>query len=55
MYLRFAFWSSAPGSSPASVRIWKPLQMPMTGPPFFAKAATSSITGAKRAMAPQRR
>jgi hypothetical protein len=29
--------------------------MPMTGPPFFAKAATSSITGANRAIAPQRR
>ena len=30
------FWS-APGSSPASVRTWKPLQMPTTGPPGRAK------------------
>jgi hypothetical protein len=27
------FGSSAPGSRPASQRIWKPLQMPRTGPP----------------------
>ena len=46
---------SAPGSSPASHRIWKPLQMPRTGPPAAANARTASITGANRAMAPVRR
>src|SRR5581483_590870 len=46
---------SAPGSSPASHRIWKPLQMPRTGPPRSANRRTSSMTGANRAMAPVRR
>jgi hypothetical protein len=50
-----AFFCSAPGSSPASVRTWKPLQIPTTGPPAAAKAVTASITGEKRAMAPVRR
>jgi hypothetical protein len=36
-------------------RIWKPLQMPRTGPPRAANSRRGSITGAKRAMAPQRR
>jgi hypothetical protein len=45
----------APGSMPASSRIWKPLQMPSTGPPDCAKLRTASITGEKRAMAPVRR
>ena len=53
------FWWSlrirAPGSRWASVRIWKPLQMPSTGMPLLAASITSCITGAKRAMAPQRR
>ena len=49
------FGSSAPGSSPASHSTWKPLQMPSTGPPERAKRSTSSITGAKRAIAPTRR
>ena len=49
------FGASTPGSSPASQRIWKPLQMPSTGPPSAANAADGSITGAKRAIAPQRR
>ena len=52
---RLVFGSSAPGSSPASHRTWKPLQMPSTGPPARAKRSTSSITGAKRAIAPTRR
>ena len=47
--------SSAPGSRPASQRIWKPLQMPSTGPPSLANAMTDSITGEKRAIAPARR
>ncbi len=50
-----AFFCSAPGSSPASVRTWKPLQIPTTGPPAYACAATASITGENRAMAPVRR
>ena len=52
---RCVLGSRAPGSSPASHRTWKPLQIPSTGPPSRAKAMTSSITGAKRAMAPARR
>ena len=39
----------------ASVRIWKPLQIPSTGPPSPAKRSTARMTGAKRAIAPQRR
>ena len=50
-----AFFCSAPGSRPASVSTWKPLQMPTTGPPAAACSATASITGEKRAMAPVRR
>jgi hypothetical protein len=48
------FWR-APGSSPASVSTWKPLQMPITGPPAAAKDRTASITGENRAIAPGRR
>jgi hypothetical protein len=55
MNLSEAFRMRTPGRSPASQRIWKPLQMPRTGPPFRANAETSSITGEKRASAPQRR
>jgi hypothetical protein len=47
--------SSAPDSSAASHRTWKPLQMPSTSPPWRAKRSTSSMTGAKRAIAPARR
>ena len=49
------FRISAPGNSPDSQRIWKPLQMPSTGPPRAAKPLISSITGANRAIAPHRR
>ncbi|GBC86832.1 hypothetical protein HRbin12_00831 [bacterium HR12] len=45
----------APGSSPASQRIWNPLQIPTTGPPAAANRTTSSMIGAKRAIAPHRR
>ena len=55
MNFRDRFWSSAPGSSPASVSTWKPLQMPITFPPRRAWAITSSMIGEKRAMAPHRR
>ena len=51
----FALRRRAPGRRWASARIWKPLQMPSTGMPRSAAATTSSMTGAKRAMAPQRR
>ena len=47
--------SSAPGSSPASHRTWKPLQIPSTSPPPAAKRSTSPMTGEKRAIAPTRR
>ena len=53
--VRPAFFCSAPGSSPASVSTWKPLQMPTTGPPAAANSATASITGENRAIAPVRR
>ena len=46
---------SAPGSRCVSQRIWKPLQMPSTGMPPRAASTTSVITGANRAIAPQRR
>ena len=46
---------STPGSMPASHRIWKPLQIPITSPPASACARTACITGEKRAIAPQRR
>ena len=50
-----ALRTSAPGSRPASQRIWKPLQMPSTGRPRSAAATTSSMIGAGLAMAPARR
>ena len=46
---------SAPGSRPASHRIWKPLHEPITGPPTSAKAPTAAMIGEKRAIAPVRR
>ena len=49
------FGSSAPDSSPASHSTWNPLQMPSTSPPWRANRSTSPITGANRAIAPQRR
>jgi len=52
---RDAFGRSAPGSRPASVSTWNPLQIPSTRPPPAAKAVTACITGEKRAIAPQRR
>jgi hypothetical protein len=53
--VRVRFGRSAPGKSPASQRIWKPLQIPSTGPPSRANASTASMIGAKRAIAPERR
>jgi hypothetical protein len=50
-----SFGRRTPGRSPASQRIWKPLQMPRTRPPSAAKSATAAIAGEKRAIAPQRR
>ncbi len=52
---REVFGSSAPGSRPASQSTWKPLQIPSTIPPSRANAATDSMTGEKRAIAPTRR
>ena len=46
---------SAPGSSPASVRIWKPLHTPRTGVPRLARSATARMMGECAAMAPQRK
>jgi hypothetical protein len=45
----------APGSKPASSKIWKPLQMPRTRPPLLANFSTDFITEEKRAIAPVRR
>ncbi len=57
--LQTNFWwslrTSAPGSRCDSHSTWKPLQMPRTGIPPSAARTTSVMTGAKRAMAPQRR
>ena len=50
-----AFFCSAPGRRPASQSTWKPLQMPSTGPPCAANAATDAMTGENRAIAPGRR
>jgi hypothetical protein len=55
MKWRWSLPSIAPGRRWASVRIWKPLQMPSTGRPAFACSMRGSITGEKRAMAPARR
>src|SRR6266446_6241587 len=38
----------APGSSPASQRIWKPLHTPRTMPPLLANFSMDFITGVKR-------
>ena len=46
---------SAPGSMPASVSTWKPLQMPITGTPRAAASLTARITGERAAIAPERR
>jgi hypothetical protein len=53
--LRPAFRMSAPGRRCASHRIWKPLQMPSTGPPSAAWRWTACMMGLNRAMAPERR
>ena len=53
--LRWSLRISAPGSRWLSVSTWKPLQMPSTGSPPRAAGTSASMTGAKRAMAPQRR
>ncbi len=37
------------------MRIWNPLQMPITRPPSAAKSVMDCMMGLKRAMAPQRR
>ncbi|CPU66826.1 Uncharacterised protein [Mycobacteroides abscessus] len=52
---RWSFLTIDPGSRWASVRIWKPLQMPSTGMPPFAASTIDSMTGAKRLIAPARR
>jgi hypothetical protein len=46
---------SAPGSSPASIRIWKPLQTPSTLTPLAARSRTVSMIGERAAIAPQRK
>ncbi len=50
-----AFRSMAPGSSPASSRIWNPLHTPSTGPPWSANAVTAGMIGENLAIAPVRR
>ena len=37
----WALWPRAPGSSPARVSTWNPLQMPMTGPPRTTKSRSA--------------
>jgi hypothetical protein len=55
MKWRLALRIRAPGSRPASVRIWKPLQTPSTATPRPAESATARITGDRAAIAPERR
>ena len=55
MNFRSRFRRIPPGSNPASSSTWKPLQMPMTGPPAAANSVTRAMIGEKRAMAPHRR
>ena len=55
MNLSPTFLIIAPGSSPASSRIWKPLQMPITRPPAAACFSTAFMTGENFATAPVRR
>ena len=54
-YFKESFLRIAPGKSPASSRILKPLQIPATWPPREANLRISSMIGEKRAMAPVRR
>ena len=54
-YFSRALRSSAPGSSPASHRIWKPLHTPTTAAPRPAAFTTSRMTGDCAAIAPARR
>ena len=37
------FLNNVPGRRPASIRIWKPLHIPITKPPEFAKFMTDLI------------
>jgi hypothetical protein len=53
--LRRALRISAPGSSPASVRTWKPLQIPISGTPRLAASFTARMIGERAAIAPERR
>ena len=46
---------SAPGSIPASVSTWKPLQMPITGTPRPAASLTARMIGERAAIAPERK
>src|SRR5437667_134260 len=39
------FFCNAPGSNPASVSTWKPLQIPTIGPPSRPKASTAGLDG----------
>ena len=55
MYCLVTFRIRAPGRSPLSVRIWNPLQIPITSPPLSANSFTDCITGENFASAPVRR
>ena len=48
----FLFLNKAPGSKPVSVKIWKPLQIPITKPPLSACLITSFIMFDFEAMLP---
>ena len=47
-----SFRVKTPSRRPASQRIWKPLQMPSTGPPARANSATAPMIGEWAAIAP---
>ena len=46
------FRSNAPGSNPASTRIWKPLQIPRMGTPASAILLILERAGLRAAIAP---
>ena len=54
-YCRHSLRISAPGSNPASQRIWNPLHEPSTSPPRDRNSGSASTTGERPATAPARR
>ena len=53
--LQIAVAQHRAGQQARLAQIWKPLQMPSTGPPARRSRATAVMTGENRAIAPVRR